>query len=277
MKKEMNTGSKNKMENRISYSLKATHQSFDDDEHETNSYERIFHVEQLKRQDGVIYNKALNMHFEDKTGGNIVYEIETDQMQVSLCSRLKKAEDFTRRINYLYDWFQFKVRDDGRILSIENKDELRSTWKELKETIEGDYRGDEVEAYLAEIDGRFRPEASLADPLFQYFHFALLLPQIPREHNFREWNRKRKVELSEYEKEKFEESLEFIQETDGMRHYRITGNALTASEIKIERFEGTLSCPVAHLLTEKATLEIRFGFAEHANQWNFELNRINTN
>lgn len=264
------------MTNRTSYTLKAVHQSFDDDEHEINTYERVLHVEVLKTFEATFYDPNLKMHFEDKKNSWTIYEVETDNVQVSLCSRMKKAEDLIRRVNYLYDWIQIKVNNKGRALSVENKDELRSTWKELKETIEGDYEGGEVEKYLSEIDLRFKLEEAIAEPLIQYYYFGLLFPGILVDHG-NKWKTKRLVEFSEYEKEKFEECIEYLDTTDGINHFQLTGNCLPESELTISKYTGLLSCPADQLLPEKATLEIIFSFAEHTNQWNFELNRITPN
>ena len=266
------------MENRgiTSYKLRAVHQSFDGNESECNTYERLLHVELLNYEQAVLYSPELKMNFENINKGSNLFEIETNNVQVDLCPRLKKAEDFIRRINYRYDWLQLRVRNDGKLASVPNRDEMKSTWKELRETLEGDYIGNAVEDFLKEADLWFQTDEHLHKPLYQYFYFALLFPQIPFKHNPK-WENKRKIEFSEYEKEQFEETIKYVGTEKGIRQYRIFGNPFPESKVKIEKYEGTIYSPVNTLMVKKAEVEIRFCFSEIINQWNFELNKITSN
>jgi hypothetical protein len=264
------------MNNRASYIFKAIHQSFDKDEHETNIYEWIFHVEELDSFQSTFYDSELKMNLIDESKTSRIFEIEIDNMKASLCPRLKKAEDFIRRINYRYDWMQLKVRNDGKILFIVNRDELKSTWKELRESIEGDYSGYFVDEYIEDTNSWFQSDDNIREPIYQYFHFALLFPQIPLMHPAR-WSNKRKIEFSEYEKEYFDETIEFIEVKDDVREYKITGIKMTESKVEIKKYEGNIYCRINNLLVEKAEVKIDFSFSELINQWYFELNKINAN
>jgi hypothetical protein len=200
-------------DNKIYYKLKAVHTECNSIKKETNIYERKLNIEVLEQFESIIYNRDLKMHFEDKAKSGCIYEIETDNIQLSLCPRLKKAEDFIRRTNYLYDWIQ------------------------------GDYTGEEVEEYLKEVDQCLQSKENILKATLQYFHFSLLFPQIPIQHNSK-WDRKRIIEFSGYEKEQFEEIISFEKVENGMRQYRITGTTLPDNKIKINKYDGIIYCKV---------------------------------
>lgn len=218
------------------------------------------------------YNPEFKMYFKDITALASLYEIETLDVFVKASKRLSKAEEFIRRVNYKYDWIQPRVNDKGKILSVENKEELRERWLRLKEAILKDYKGDVVEHALVQTDNRLADDDTIMGAFLQYFHFGLLFPNIPTEHT-PEWQSKRLIELSEYEDEKFEESITFCKDEDDVRKYDVKIQVLPESNTVIDSCKGYISVPKNDIFPRNIDLTIVFNREDIINQWHFELFR----
>ena len=121
---------------------------------EKNLYETILLLEKSEQDesDTIIYDKELKMHFIGKPKITTIYEIELYEIYLNLSDRLEKASDFTRRLMLRYDWIQPKVNDKGKVVSVQNTEELKNTWQRLKKVISDDYEGDSVEDCIKEIE-----------------------------------------------------------------------------------------------------------------------------
>ena len=110
-------------------------------------FEKVLNVRYLHEigRDAAFYNKELKMYFQDPFSLSQAYEIETVDFFVKASSRLSKAEEYIRRINYRYDRIQVKVNIEGTVLDILNKEELKKRWIRLKASILKDYKGAVVE------------------------------------------------------------------------------------------------------------------------------------
>jgi hypothetical protein len=212
------------------------------------------------------------MHFQKDTAIKYFYEVETKDVILSLTDALKKSEDFTRRLFYRFDWMQVYIDATGRIISIENSVEMKESWKELKKEILSHYKGKGVLHYLEEVEDEFQQNKSVLLTLEQYLHFGLLFPCVPLKHN-REWNRKRQVEFSEYEKERFEEQLVYTGVSNGLRSYYLTGNILPESKAVLSVYEGKIIVRENELLPMEAALQAAFTLGKIKIAWHFELNR----
>lgn len=243
---------------------------------DTQLFERTLFVRYLKEtgRDSTFYNAELKMHFQDISAIAYLYEIETAEFQVTNSKRLSKAAEFLRRTNYVYDWIQIKINAKGKLLSIENKQELKERWKRLRSSILADYKGGVVEHALMKIDKRLETEDNIWSAIYQYFHFGLLFPHIPQFHD-KDWENKRIIEFSEYENEKFEEHIVYEKTEDNLRTYKISGESLSDSQTIIERYEGRLSVPKGNVFPESVEVCIIFKREDITNRWNFKLFRYN--
>jgi hypothetical protein len=237
---------------------------------EKQKYRRSFFVDILSQEEGVHYDQELKLHFEAPNKGHAIYEIETDQIQVLLSQRLKKAEDITRRIHYMYDWIQVYIGHNGKIHQLENMEELKTNWSELKALILNDYKGEQVNTYLNELTEIFQSEKTVLNAFYQYFHFGLLWTGIPKQHGST-WKSSRIVEWSEYEKEKFSEEITYLTTKNGYREYSISGKKLQDSDLLIKKYEGTLFQQENSVLVERADVEIVYCYEDYQNHWEFRI------
>jgi len=175
---------------------------------EKNLYETILLLNELEKDESnaIIYDKELKMHFIDNRRISTIYEIELYKICLTLSETLDKASDFTRRLMLRYDFIQPKVTAEGKIISVENIKELQNTWQRLKKTILEDYEGDVAVDYIKEIEEKMMTQNFLLSPISQYFFFGLLFPAIPISHP-KEWKNTRTIEISDYEEEKFQETV----------------------------------------------------------------------
>ena len=210
-----------------------------DGKEEHNIYESLILVDFLKEsgKNATIYDKELKMHFENPSALNKIYEVELHKIQLTLSDRLEKAEDLTRRLMYRYDWIQPKINSKNKVTGIENTEELRSTWKEIRKTVLEDYKGEVLLNYLDEIEHKMNNQDFKICPIAQYFFFGLIFLEIPRKYESN-WTKSRIIELSEYEDEQFEEHISFEREVDDLRLYKIAGNTIGESKTTIHEYEG---------------------------------------
>lgn len=243
---------------------------------EVNHYKRFFFMELLKEtsKNATIYDKELNMHFETSSASTSVYEVETKHVTLDVCERLKKLEDLTRRMNYRYDWIQVKVDEQGKVLGIENKEELRMRWQRLKKNILADYQGDAVEAFIEKIDADFGSLSAFLH-VNQYFQLGLLFPHIPLIHKA-DWENKRIVKISEYEDETFEEHIRYEKTEDGWRYYQLTGKTANEQEnlMVIDGFNGTVIMPENSLFPIESQIVVVFHTKVMDGEWRFKLIKI---
>ncbi len=242
---------------------------------EESHYKLAYTVNLLKVNDkqAVFYDKELKMHFEKPSAITYLYEVETEVLELSMARPVEKSEDFNRRLFYRYDWIQPHLNTIGEIIGIENQDELRQSWPELKKAILKDYMGYEVINYLKHIDKEFAPGKIPAALSFrQYLHFGLLFPKIPLNHG-RDWNNKRTVELSEYEQEKFEELIIFQKTNDGLRTYSISGSKLEEGKSRLIEYEGKVIVPENEFFPLSTVIKIIFLWGQTTISWHFILSR----
>ena len=239
---------------------------------EKNRYEILFVVELLEEtgKNTIIYDKELKIYFESSSALKRIYEVELEKIILHLANKLEKAEDFTRRTMYRYDWIQAKVNLKGEIVSIENKKELKETWQEIKNKLMNDYKGDIVDEYLEELNLEFETDKPVYPALSQYFYFGLLFPVIPETHG-KNWERKRIVELSPYEEEQFEEQAVYVETIESERMYNIKGSLLPNSQTELETFEGYMVVPVNQIFPIKTEINTSIKKDGIISQWHFEL------
>lgn len=235
-------------------------------------FERTLYIRYL-RETGR-NDEELNIHLQDISALSKVYEIETADFFVTASQRLKKAQEYIRRINYRYDWIQVKVNKAGKVLDILNKEELKERWSRLKVAIRKDYKGDVMELGLTKIDKQLTCPEEMEARLSQYFYFGLLFPEIPQRHKDH-WTHQRVIGFSDYENEMFNETITHTCNEENVRHYALSGDAFSDSHTTINSYEGSLCVRDNNIFPENATLKIEFERDHILNQWSFNLLRYN--
>lgn len=240
-------------------------------------FEKVLRVYELRQigKNATIYDKELKLHFTDRSALSTIYEISIEDVHIQASRDLSKAEGFIRMTNYMYDWMQVKVNNStGKVLSIENKQELRETWQRLKTKIKQNYHGKVVENELRKLDAKIEQEEVIWSVINQYIHWGILFPHIPSEHH-NNWERKRTIELSEYERERFKETTVYSETLNNNRKYKLDIQTLSESSNFILKCDGLLSVPVDDLLPSFAEIQVVFGRKNLTNEWGFELLRYN--
>jgi len=241
---------------------------------EENTYRLVYAVNLLEtdNRNAVFYDKELKMHFERESAVRYIYETETKEVEVFLSRPLAKSEDFTRRLFYRYDWLKLGVEASGKISDVENREELRQNWTELKDRISKDYRGGSVDNWLKYIGEVFNKKEGLYSALFQYLHFGLLFPGIPLQHG-NEWQVTRPSGFSEYEREMFDSTLIYTGKEGDLRTYRISGTTREGSRTRLTVYEGKIRVPEDDLLPQTADVEVGFAWGQLNIGWHFALRR----
>jgi hypothetical protein len=134
-----------------------------------------------------------------------------------------------------------------------------------------EYEGDSVHLYLKEIDEKMNINKAVWEAIYCYQNFGLLFPHISQNQYNKNWKNRRKIKLSPYEDELFEECTTYIETADGLRKYEITGTLLAESKLELEKYEGYVYVPVNQLLPLKTAIEVRYKNEDIINQWNFTL------
>lgn len=214
------------------------------------------------------------MHFENKSAIAYLYEIETRNVRIQLSKKLQKSNDFNKKINYRYNWIHAYVNLSGRPTQIGNTGYLRDSWQKMKISIQKEYEGKTMEKYIKEINESFESKENISKVMSQYFYFGLLFPNIPASHQSI-WENKRMIEISEYEKETFEETLVYKHtRDDGLRYYEIELSNSSENNFVIEKNEGRILLPTNALLPESAEIDLTYRAENIISEWNFTLNKI---
>lgn len=243
---------------------------------EENTYELIFEINKLRdnEKNAVIYDKELKMYFENPSGIITTYEIEIKKVRADLCKRLKKSEEFNRRLFLRYDWIRIQVNTKGEIISIDNKEEIKATWKKLKAKIQTNTKGDYVDKYLSRIDDEINSTQAIYPIFNQYFMFGLLFPRIPRQHSA-SLQRERIVEFSPYERESFKELLSCVSFNNDKPIYTLKGSTLNESRTNLIEYSGHITRNINSVNPEQVNLSIEYEKDRIHNIWNFDLYEIN--
>jgi len=241
---------------------------------EKNIYNLEYGVKLLEKNDdkAVIYDKSSGMYFENLSGITYVYEIETKKVDLSLTKRLVKGQDIIRRLFFRYDWIQLYVNRKGKITAIPNSNDLKNVWTRLRKRILKDYMGIAVENFLDRLDNDYQKGDEPVRAVNHHLHFGLLFPNIPFDH-YKDWDNRRTIRFSEYESERFEESIVYKKTEDNLRYYTISGNILPESKTILSRYEGMVCVPIDDIFPEKANLHAEYTQGIRRIEWNFTLER----
>ena len=239
---------------------------------EKNLYETVLLLNVLEQKEEVriIHDKELNVNFNESLGFITTYEIELYNINLALSERLEKASDFTRRLMLRYDYIQPKVNAKGKVVSVENIKELRDVWQPLKENILEDYEGDSVTDYLKEVEEKMMTQDFILSPMSQYFYFGLLFPGIPLNH-LNGWKTVRNIEISDYEEEKFQETVSFDRVVENLKLYNISGNTFPNSDFVLENFSGLVRVKKGEILPVQTDVTINYKINKQRYQWVFKL------
>lgn len=87
---------------------------------------------------------------------------------------LKKQEDFLRRISYRYDGIILSITKDREILSIHNMADIRFQWEQIKNLLEMDYKGGDVNWFLEQMTEQMRSPENIMKELCLYNWLGLI-------------------------------------------------------------------------------------------------------
>jgi hypothetical protein len=242
---------------------------------EENRYEITYSVNlvEIDENAAIMHDKDLNIYFQEESRIRYLYEVETNDVKITLAEPVKKSEDFNRRLFYRLDWIQVCMEASGKGVSVGKISEMREAWKELKESILEDYRGKVVMNKLEAIDKDFEDGKAIAIPITQYLHFGLLFPNIPKKHR-NEWNRTRKVSFSEYENEQFEEYTVYAGTNSDTRNYSVTGKTLPDSKTELLEFTGEIKMPVNDLFPVSTVISFACNRGKTGLKWHIKFDKI---
>lgn len=234
---------------------------------------RLFQVEILKEQVKTSFydpNLSINVACHEILQRD--YEIEIENITTKFEKTYRRLEDFYRRVNYRYDWIVLRTLENGKIDSVENKDELRKNWKELSGIIRADYVGNAVNEFLGSIDSDFSRDKHFLSLFNQYFYFGLLFPPIPYRHK-QDWEIERNVMVWETRNVGLKEKLAFVSKEGDIRSYKISGELLSYFEYILDKYEGEIKYSSAQKMVKEADLHLIYTNSG-TNEWIFKLRQI---
>lgn len=239
---------------------------------EENLYQWEFFVRMTgsSEKNSANYNKSLKAYIENTFDTVCTYEVDLTNINLNLCPRLKKSTNFNRKLFYRYDFIQPVVNSKGQVVDILNKPELKKTWARLKARIKIDHKGDYVNKYLNRIDREFTTDNSIYPVMNQYLFFGLLFSNLPKTHSS-SWSGKRLVELSPYNREKFEEVTTVSSVNDEEITYTIEGNTLSDSNTRIQRYTGYTVKGINENFARKIELNTSIIKDNIISEWEFVL------
>lgn len=242
------------------------------------SYRRHLRVIPLEKETykKIFYNKEFNMYLESPESFHS-YEIEVEDVFVSIAKEFRKAHDFLRRLNYKYDWIHLEKSNRGKITDVSNLDEVRKNWASLKERVQKDYKGEKTVFYLEKISDDFEDDKHFMDIFNQYYEYGLLYPPIPEKHD-EGWSTERLIKLDNSPQTELLEKIIFRSKYENTRRYILTWKKPeTDSSIEIKEADGILEyCTISNTL-KKAEVNIIFTYDDTIiNKWNFRLRKIET-
>lgn len=240
-----------------------------------NIFEKLLRVTPTSEAElsEVFYNKELNINIKSNNSHRI-YEIEAEKIRVKFDKQYYKLQDFYRRIDYRYDWLKVKVVSNGQVAVVDDLNELRANWIELKSMLKDEYIGVDAIDYMDKISNQFENDKHFQSLINNYFYLGLLFPPIPYQHS-PDWNKERKVVVSEDSNIEFMESLVFEKVELDEKTYKITGSMIT-SEVELMRYEGQIILSDSYRQVIKSIVNIVYK-NDVINKWTITLDHIANN
>lgn len=233
------------------------------------------HLVSCVRETGVgayFYEPNLKINIEDKSKLAYVFQIDIEHICLKLSPALRKAADFIRRANYIYDWIEVSVNKKGVVKSVENLQELRTTWPDLRKKIEADYKGGAVVPYLDEKETVLSSDEAILPCLYTYLNFGMIFPRIPAKHGD-DWANSRQVFFSEYETETVEEKITYAGLNDDKRRYNVWWCNSDESAMKMVDGKGYYIMNRDSIFPESAKFQMEYRNDTITNSWNFFLEK----
>lgn len=258
------------------YILKIELVTTNDNRKEISRFEFDYDIRFLRKRidSKTCYDKMSDMYFESESTLNLIYQVDIKNIDIQLSGELKKATDFIRRTNYIFDWMILEVdATKGKVTAIKNQKELIANWQKIKRLLIKDYEGDDAMECLAELTDVVQDKELAVNVSSNYQYMGFLFPPVCLKHK-NEWENKRLVHLSPYESKVFEEHVVFVKNVEGLRYYDITGSITPESKLNLEKFVGHMQVAEKQILPTKAALEVVYANESVINEWKFELNKF---
>lgn len=230
------------------------------------------HLVDQKEEQTIFYERELNINLAGEIRHVSTIDVEINAIKLALNGTLQKSADLLRRSMHRYDRIRIRVDDKGKVLSVDEEEEVRDAWYKIKELLKQDYRGVIVDNYLRAIDDSMLHQDFLKTPLSQYYYYGLLFPLIPQKHH-REWNRTREVGLCEHEEELFCETVSYKESRQELRIYDVRGETMQKTACLINEYSGYIVVPENDIHPLEANVMIDYVRDNITVKWNFHLNR----
>lgn len=240
---------------------------------EKNKYQLVYHVNHIHEigNKEYFYDPKLKINVENKAKQRSVYQIDIQLIELNLSKRLTKASDFIRRTMYVYDWIEICVNPQGKVISIENKEELKATWKEIRKRLLNDYNGKATENYLSKIDKQLNVDGRVLQCIYSYLNFGLIFPLIPYKHKA-DWTSCRDIVFSEYD-EPIVETVVFSESTEKSRKYNISLKAHPEQKMKVHSVNGYYLVSEEDIFPTEVRLSVSYEYDSIMNTWMFKLDK----
>lgn len=237
-----------------------------------NTYSLSYVVEKLQEvgQNATIYDKELKIYFQNTAALATVFEIEVADVKLALHPLLIKSEDFLKRTLYRFDWIQPRINRQGKLIGIDNPEEIIGQWMQIRTLLLNDYQGDSVKEYIQTIDSQIATQNFSETPLSQYFYYGLVFPIIPPKH-CDNWQRNRIVALSDFDTIRLNESITYAGTDGELRKYAITGSPAEKDKSILNKFSGNVFVPINDIHPTEAYVEVEYITKELVIKWNFQL------
>lgn len=221
----------------------------------------------------IYYDENLKMHFESiESFSN--YELEILNVSVDFDREIQKAQDFHRRLGYMYDWLQVEKSSNGKIIDVRNLEQIRRNWELLKKRIKKDYVGSLVDNYLDRISEQFAKDRHFKDIFNQYYEFGLLYFNIPMHHR-ENWEACRIMKIDNHEDSLLKETITLMSEDENTKKYSVKFEKDTKSSINLIEYTGEISYDKKENAVQSANIRIKYFYDESIiNEWYFSLQRV---
>ncbi len=99
-----------------------------------------------------VYKRFVDITCLDKLQDYYIYKIEYLDADFDIKGDARRDTDFIKQISFVFDELWVKASFDGRIIEVLNMDLLLLRWKQVKEALQEDNEGEEIEAYYEFMD-----------------------------------------------------------------------------------------------------------------------------
>lgn len=173
---------------------------------------------------------------------------------------LKKQEDFLRRISYRYDGIILSITKDREILSIHNIADIRFQWEKIKNLLEMDYKGGEVNWFLEQMTEQMNTPENIMKELCLYNWLGLIFKGLScSDTKCLDGKYRYPVRLLE-RTIKIEEQYKFVDVENDMQSCTIGHSSKNTKDILVRKYEGLILLKNDCVMCQVAELELEISY-----------------